>query len=1087
MKFIVVLVLLTSLQLSASVTAQRVSIRMDNVTFREVVREIERQTDLTFLFNDLQISDLKRVNIDFDDTGIDEVIQKCLEGSNLSYKIVENTVVIIPAQKQEEKQIKEIKGVVTDSRGDALPGVTVIIKGSQVGVTTDANGQFKVALPELEGVSLVFSFVGMKPQEIKIKDEKPLKVVMQEMAAEMDEVVVTGIFTRKKESFTGSSQTYKAEDLKMVGNQNLIQSLKTLDPAFAIMENNQYGSDPNRLPDIEIRGKSSIVGFKEQYGEDPNQPLFILDGFESTLQTIMDLSMDRIASVTILKDAASTAIYGSKAANGVVVVETKSPEQGRIRVSYNGNFEVTFADLTDYNLMNAAEKLEFEKRSGRFESNLPSSQEHLSYRYDRLLQDVKRGVNTYWMSEPLRTGLTQRHNVYVEGGDNQIRYGLGVNYTNIEGVMKNSKRQILSGNLDLIYRVGKLNFMNKLTVDYNKTNNPVVAFSEYSRANPYYRKRNANGGVDKWLEDFPNYEEFRTANPLWDDALNSFKNGNSFGVRNNFSLEYRPWDFLYVRGRFGINKSTAEDISFYSPDASRFDGTDLLKKGSYSNQREDGFGYEGDFTVTYGQLIAEAHQINAVFGASVNESSSESKNFQAAGFPAGDFTTPAFSNQYQENGKPGYSDYKKRSANFYFNGGYSYKNRYLMDVNLRADGTSVFGSNKQFTTTWAVGLAWNLYNESFIKDNTNLFQMFKIRASIGNPGNQNFGSFNTFTTYKFNNWMQNNFGTGLLVAGFGDPNLEWQKTLDKNIGFDLSMFNNRFHIVFDYYHKMTDPLMASIGVPLSVGVSSRLANIGKQVDKGFNGTIKYAFIYKPEQRINWTTSLSFRHGKAKYDNIGNSLDQNNRENLTKNLTRYYDGGSPTALWAVRSNGIDPATGQEVFINKNGDYGFTYSYSEEVVVGDSRPTMEGIFGNTFYYKGFSLSLQFRYSFGADAFNTTLYNKVENISSSDLLNNQDRRALYDRWQKPGDKARFKSISLTDQTPISSRFVQKNNFISLESARISYELPYEWLQKVYFSGLTLSAYMNDIFRFSTIENERGIDYPFARSVSFSISVNF
>lgn len=1091
MKFIVVLMVVTSMQLSAKVFAQQLSIRMENATFREVAKEIERQTGLTFLYNDMKVNALNLITLDLKNADLDVILKQCLLGSELSYRIVENTVIIVPGEDRMLPQIKErvVVGNVKDVSGTPLPGVTVVIKGTKIGVTTDTQGDFKIHLPQVENITLVFSFVGMKGQEVAVKDDQPVKIIMKEEAAEMDEVVVTGIYSRKKESFTGSSQTYKAEDLKMVGNQNLIQSLKTLDPAFAIIENNQYGSDPNRLPDIEIRGKSSIVGFKEQFGEDPNQPLFILDGFETTLQTIMDLSMDRIASVTILKDAASTAIYGSKAANGVIVVETKVPEQGRLKLSYNGNFDVSFADLTDYNLMNAEEKLRFELLAGHFQSNLPGSEEKNMLRYNSLLQNVKKGVDTYWMSEPLRTALNQRHNVYVEGGDNQMRYGFGLNYTNIQGVMKSSNRQIVSGNLDLLYRKNKLSFSNKLTVDYNKTNDPVVAFSAYSRANPYYPKRNASNGIDKWLET--NEDFFKTgrnvANPMWNDQLNSYNQGNSFGIRENFNMEYRPLDFLYVRARFGINKSTSNQESFRSPGDTSFDGTELLKKGSYSDTRDESFGYEGDLTITYGQLVAEAHQINAVFGTSFNENSSTNKSFSAVGFPEGDFTTPAFSNQYAEGGKPGYSDYKKRNANFYFNGGYSYKNRYLLDVNLRADGSSVFGSNKQFTTTWAVGLGWNIHNESFVKDHTDFFSMLKIRASVGNPGNQNFGSFNTITTYRFNNWLQNNFGTGILVDAFGDPDLEWQKTLDKNIGLDVSMFNNRFHLTFDYYHKMTDPLLASIGIPLSVGVASRLTNIGKQVDKGYNGTIKYAFIYRPKERINWTTSFTFRHGTAYYDNIGNTLSKYNSENRPKNLVRYYDGGSPTALWTVRSEGIDPATGQEIFIRKDGSRSFSYDYDEEVIVGDTRPKLEGVLGNTLYWKGFSCNISFRYSVGAKAFNQTLYDKVENISAEELDYNQDKRALYDRWKNSGDRAKFKGISLTDQSKISSRFVQKNNFITLESVRLAYEFEQRWMQKIHFSGMTVSAYMNDICRFSSIKDERGIDYPFARSVSFAISVNF
>ena len=201
--------------------------------------------------------------------------------------------------------------------------------------------------------NIIFSYIGYERLVKKFNGNNVSdfqKITLVPVIEEMDEVVVTGIFTRKKESFTGSSTTFKAEELKAVGASNLVQSLRTLDPSFKIVENNQFGSDPNRMPDIEIRGKSSVMGLKEEYGTDPNQPLFILDGFETTLETIMDLNMNRVASVTLLKDAASTAIYGSKAANGVVVIETKAPEGGRLQFSYKGDFSVTMADLSDYNL-----------------------------------------------------------------------------------------------------------------------------------------------------------------------------------------------------------------------------------------------------------------------------------------------------------------------------------------------------------------------------------------------------------------------------------------------------------------------------------------------------------------------------------------------------------------------------------------------------------------------------------------------------------------------------------------------------------------------------------------------------------------
>ena len=986
-----------------------------------------------------------------------------------------------------------VRGKVYDQDGEGIPGVSVKVPSMQTAIVTGANGSFTLYLPQGRTTKLQFSFIGMKDATYIFNgkhDINNLVINMKDDATTINEVVVTGIYSRKKESFTGSSQTYNAEELKLVGNQNLIQSLKTLDPAFTVLENNEFGSDPNRLPDLEIRGKTSIVGLKETFGEDPNQPLFILDGFETTLQSIMDLSMDRIASVTVLKDAASTAIYGAKAANGVVVVETKAPEMGKLKFSYSGNFNVSWADLTDYNLMNAAEKLEFERLAGNFTSNIADYQEFQEIRYNKLLSNVLKGVDTYWLSEPLRTGLNQRHFISAQGGNEQLRYSLGVSYNKIDGVMKKSGRDILSGNIDVLYRVGKLTFSNKMTVNVTKHTNPTVSFSEYASANPYYPKYEEDGTIGKWLEYKENAMSTTDAsvivgNPMYNDQLNSYARGENFGVRNNFSMEYRPWNFFWIRARLGLTKETNESENFVSPENTAYDQVDVLKKGSYSNQRSDGFSYDGDFTATYGQLLAKKHQINAVLGASIRESSDQSKGFSAVGFPEGNFTTPGFANQYTESGKPTYYDSKSRTANFYFNGGYSFDNRYLLDVNYRLDGSSVFGTNRKFSTTWAVGLAWNIHNEKFMKD-TELFQMLKIRGSIGNPGNQNFGSYNTLTTYKFNNWMTNNFGTGLLIDAIGDPDLAWQKTIDMNVGLDVSLLN-RLHLNIDVFHKNTDPLLASIGIPASVGVTGRLANIGKQVTDGFNGTIRYSFIYRPKDRINWTTSLSFSHVRSHYENIGSTLAQYNNENLTKNMTRYYDGGSPSALWAVRSAGIDPATGKEIFITKSGNYTFSHSYDDEVEVGDTRPDVEGVFGNVFYYKGFSASIYMRYSLGGDTFLSTLYDKVENISSSGLAKNQDRRALYDRWQKPGDIAKFKGISRTDSTPMSSRFVSVNNYLTIESIRLSYELPYTLMKKMGIQGMTFSAYMNDIARWATVKEERGTSYPFSRSISMALSLNF
>lgn len=266
----------------------------------------------------------------------------------------------------------QLKGKVYDEvDAQPMPGVAVYVEGTSQGVSTDVDGNF--TLPSVKaGCNIVFSFIGYKKIVMRYDGKNSpsfSRVVMKMEAQDIKDVVVTGVYRRKKESFTGSSTTFKIEELKSVGAQNILQSLKTLDPSFKIMDNNLAGSNPNQMPDVEIRGKSSVVGFKEEYGTDPNQPLFILDGFETTLEAVMNLNMNRVASVTLLKDAASTAIYGSKAANGVVVIETKMPEKGKLQVSYKGDYGLDFADLTDYNLMNSREKLEFERLAGVYRDN----------------------------------------------------------------------------------------------------------------------------------------------------------------------------------------------------------------------------------------------------------------------------------------------------------------------------------------------------------------------------------------------------------------------------------------------------------------------------------------------------------------------------------------------------------------------------------------------------------------------------------------------------------------------------------------------------------------------------------------------
>ena len=999
MKLGVCFLLCTVFQVSARVTAQneRMNFKMHDASLKTILWALEKKSEMFFFYSVKDIEQVTGIDVVAENKTLDEILSEVLKNTGITYEVTHNTVVLRKGKVNAalpQSKTSEVTGKVTDRSGSPLPGVTILIKGTSLGTVTDTEGIFKIALPQKKDVVLVFSFIGMKTQEIVLKDDKPLKVVMQEDAKEIDEVVVTGIFNRKKDSFTGASATFDGEQLRSVGTQNVIASLKTLDPSFNVLENNEFGSDPNKLPDIEIRGKSSLISTRDEVSEDPNQPMFILDGFESSLEAIYNLVMSRVASITILKDAASTAIYGSKASNGVVVVETIRPKSGKLNLAYSGNANVSWADLSSYNLMDASEKLRFENLVGRYDaSNDVVKDVELKKSYYDKLADIARGVNTYWLSEPLRVGLNHRHSLYVDGGEGAFMFGIGLAYNGITGVMKESKRDNISGNIDLTYRLKKFQFMNKFDMNNTDSKDPIVAFSQYADANPYYTKYNENGEVERWLE----YTDYiKAANPLYNAKQNSYNKGNNLSWSDKFVVEYTPVPTLKLRARFGFTHQNTKAEAFYSPLDTRFAETDFSERGSYGNTETQSNKYEGEFTLTYAKVLKEVHQFNIVLGGYLSALEAKSQGYSAIGFPVGDFTLPSFANGYPDGGSPAYSESTTRSVSGYVIGNYAYDNRYLLDFSYRVNGSSVFGTNKHYIGTWAVGLGWNLHHEKFIADHFDGISMLKLRASIGNPGNQNFSSSATITTYYI--------------------------------------------------------------------------------------------IRRMSERIWWSVRGNLRHGSNELSGIGNRLEMYNsqeREGDNRSTKRYYDGADPDDIWAVRSAGIDPSTGRELFIKKNGELTYDFSYDDEVVVANSRPKVEGVLGTNFSWKGFSCNLDFRYRVGGHSFNSVLFNKVENISTNSLIYNQDKRALYDRWQKPGDKAQFKNIANSTSTPMSSRFVQKDNSLSLEALRIGYEFSPELVHKWGLGSLRLNAYMNDIFRLSTIKMERGTSYPFARSVSFALSL--
>lgn len=428
---------------------------------------------------------------------------------------VSRTGVAQPRMQQADHEV-EYSGRVIDATHQPVIGATVLVKGTGKGVATDENGHFSIAMPKGHQVVLQFSYVGMKTATRTLSgshDERGITVVMAESAT-LSEVVVNGIYTRKAESFTGAATTVAGSDLRRVSNQNVLQSLKNLDPTVYIADNLTAGSDPNSTPAMSMRGTSSFptetTSLKSTYQNQPNEPLFILDGFETTAERVKDLDMNRVESVTILKDASAKALYGSKAANGVIVIETKRLAGTEARITYNGSIDLEMPDLTSYDMTNALEKLQVEKNEGIYDVNSAyyggsgsaTQQQELTALYNQRYKLALEGLNTNWMAKPLRTGVGQKHNINIELGDaRNLRGVLNFTYNDVEGVMKGSNRRNISGDVSLSYRRKNLLFKNILSVISNhSSDSPYGSFSDYVKMNPYWQAVDSKGNVLRWAE-----------------------------------------------------------------------------------------------------------------------------------------------------------------------------------------------------------------------------------------------------------------------------------------------------------------------------------------------------------------------------------------------------------------------------------------------------------------------------------------------------------------------------------------------------------------------------------------------------------
>ncbi|WP_316815765.1 SusC/RagA family TonB-linked outer membrane protein [Pedobacter nyackensis] len=1094
------IILVTVILQSRAVSFAQITINEKSASLESILQKIRKQGGYYLFYSNAMLKNTKPVSINVKNASVEDVLKISFLNQPLTYIIEKKAVVLryIKTTENSHAEQKTITGKIADDQGPVV-GASVRIKGIAASpmAVSDGKGYFTIAATEDQ--TLVISYIGYETQEVVLKGRKlPLTIFLKTAETEMKNVVINGMQTVRKDILSGASAQFSGAQLKAIGNSNIIQSLKTLDPSFIQIENNIMGSNPNVLPTIELRGQTSITtsGLRDQFSTDPNQPLFILDGFETSLRNIVDLDMNTVASISILKDASSTAVYGSRASNGVIVVETKKPVPGKLRINYTMDSRFELPDLSSYNMMNATEKLEFERLAGRYKqrSGIEDVQLVLDTLYNKRLKEVLRGVNTYWLNKPLQTGFSHRHSLSASGGDETFRYDVGVNYKTNDATMIGSKRNDWGTNIGLNYRSGIFNINNRVYISGgDNADSPYGEFSDWAKINPYYRFLPASEKyLDIAISASPQATGLskdgteRIPNPYYNAALLSFAKGKNFNITNNLQFIAQVNTAFRISANLQLSKSTDETQDFVSPLNTKFDNvSDPLLKGTYELERTNGFGYTANLNLNYNKLIAQKHSFGAMVRTEFSESKRDANGYTAMGFPGTSNGNPAFAYGFLTDSHPSAANSTSRRHSIIGSLNYSYDYRYNIDMNASIDGTTSFGSNKRYKPYYAIGASWNLHNEAFLKESKDVNSL-RLRANIGLTGNQNFGSVSE-SVYNYYSSISS-FGQGVFLSELGAPYLEQQQTLQISLGLDGVFFNNRLDIQLNAYQKTTDPQVVAITLPSSTGLSNYPFNAGASTVKGVELISRVTAIRK-ENGLRWDIGLTSSLYNQKFSKFNNQLDGLNsilRE--SKSLTRYRDGYSSYDIWAVPSLGIDPGTGREIFLKKDGTHTFVYDENDIVVAGSSKPTVEGVISTNVYYKGFTAGAYFRYLVGRSNLNSALYEKVENISLEALRYNQDKRALDGRWKKAGDQTQFKGISITESTPISSRFIQEENTITGESLSLGYEFRNKtWLDKASLSAISITGYTNDLFYASTVLRERGTSYPFARSFSLSLKATF
>ncbi|WP_282016562.1 SusC/RagA family TonB-linked outer membrane protein [Marinifilum flexuosum] len=1079
LKMILLMSLLTSY---GRVNSQMIisSLKLQEVDLSEALVKIEEQTDYDFVFSYDDVQGYK-VTVDLQSASLEECLNAVLYELPFEYT-TEDDVVIVSYKKPEpvievEQEKKELKGKVTDKEGIPLPGVSVVIKGTSTGVATDIDGNYILEMED-ENAVLIFSFVGMLPQERNYTGQLVLNVELFQDTEGLEEVVVIGYGTITRERSTGATTKVDPVILKNTQNVSYADALIGIVPGMYVEES---FSNPDDAPDIILRGIGSISG--------EVSPLIVVDGvqmpngFNSSAINSSD-----IEEISVLKDAASTAIYGSRGSNGVIIINTKrGKKNAKPQVSFNASFGTKRPDKSFRDdIMNASEKLSYEESLGLYPTDDAAAQ-------DLLAERRASGNDVDWSNLMLDNEMNQKYDLSIAGGNEKMNYYTSLSYNKVDNIY-GSNYERYTASLKFDFEIAK-NLTLGLSGTYGNVNNKDrrVTGSPVSNAfllNPWEEVYDENGDPLRNLSYATN--SYGVAyNPLFIRDNTDIKSIRR-NVTGNARLTYKPLDWLTLRGNIGGNYNHSKGHNYEKI---------IIEGGQLTVTNGDNNNVTGTLTASIDKEF-DQHSVNVVMGTEFIENESYSYYGHAKEFlsDAVQIINSAKNIDTQKESKS-----ESGGVSYFTRLNYSYANTYNFTASIRRDGSSRFGDKHKWGNFWALGGSWNIHKN--IDNEQSALSTLKLRGSIGTSGNDRIGDFASVSLYDF---RESYDGSDVATLNRGDnPELTWEKNKNRNIGLDVGLWRNKLYVTLDFYIRDTYDLINDVQIPLQSGFQNLTSNIGDFRNKGYEISIRSTNF--STKNFMWSTNFNFSYNKSEI----RELIEDDR--IIELGTVAYKKGNPIAsLYLAEWAGVNPETGYNMYVNPDAtgaddlliEYQTNVRTPNESDITASRrvtnktgnPKYFGGFTNTFRYKNFDASVLISFAGGH-----YVVNSANHQLRNDVWMNQ-HKDVNNAWKQAGDQSQLAVRALNYWQPLtrrvdsdyqnSTQFLQDADYVKLKNLTIGYTLDNSLTSKVGIDKLRFYVQAQNLFTITDVDyidpeyatmGGVGLSSTVLRGYSFGISANF